>query len=179
MRTIVKGRGRAATGTPTIDVERIAAGLRTPGIDPRTWLSAGTVGFEGADGVFHTSGELAANAFFVDTLGARVSVRLEPEDEIVTARVGWLVGRAGRLLFPVRPGDEVVVAIPGGDFKSPACCVVGMLSNATASIPEDWNNDRVLFDLNVPFEVRAPAIKLESPALFVNGRKVNFGPEGL
>ena len=179
MRTIVKGGGRAARGTPTIDVERIAAGLRTPGIDPRLWLASGTVGFLDASGGFHTSGTLASQSFFVDSLGARVRVRLEPEDVMVTARVGWLVGRAGRLLFPVRPGDEVVVAIPGGDMKSSSCCVVGMLSNLTAPIPEDWNNDRVLFDLNTPFEVRAPAIKLESPALFVNGRKVNFGAEGL
>lgn len=161
------------------DVARVAEAIKGPGIDTRRWLEAGTVGIQLEDGTFLTNGPAMLTAFFAGPKGLVVSVRLEPTDIIVQARVAWQGGRAGSVLFPVRAGDEVVVAIPGGDLKSPDIAVVGSLTNMTAPIPTDWNNDRVLWELAVPFQVRAPAVSIESPNLLLNGRKVSPSPEDL
>lgn len=166
-------RSSRAKTPATVDVERLAAALGVT--DSRIWFAAGTVGKRAADDAL----ELDAAAYFVDRLGLRVSVRLEPEDVWVVARAGGFAGQAGRALLPYLPGDEVLVAVPGGDLRSPAIAIVGSLSNAAFEVPADWNNDRALIDLRVPLEVRAPAVRIDSPSLFLNGRRVNFGPEGI
>jgi hypothetical protein len=174
------GRGlsrRGGIGKPSIDVQRLAKAISGPGTDTRFWLSAGTVGLLDDNGEFNTSNK---EAVYVDRLGAVVSVRLEPSGEVIAARYnGISCGRYGFMLIPIRPGDEVVVSIPDGDLNSPAITVVSLASNETAKVPSDWNNDRVLFDLNVPFEVRGPAIKITSTNLQLNGRVVSFSPEGI
>lgn len=160
----------------TIDVQRLARALSGPGNDTRVWMSQGTVGIVDLDGEFVTTPE----SVWVDRLGVVVSVRLEPIGEVVTARYnGIACGRFGRMLIPVRPGDEVGVSIPDGDFNSPGITIVSIGSNATALNPKDWNNDRVLFDLNVPIEIRGPAIKINSPNLRLNGRPLVYSPEGV
>ena len=77
------------------------------------------------------------------------------------------MGRFGVMIFPLRGGDEISVEITGGNFKSPGVSIIAVKSNQTAKVPTDWNNDRVLFDLNVPFEVRAPAIRMTSTRLWI------------
>jgi hypothetical protein len=162
---------------PPVDVQRVARAVRSPGIDSRSWFEAGTVGVENEEGDFVTDDP---EAIYVDQLGAVVSVRLEPSGEIVTARYnGIACGRMGFMLVPIRPGDEVLVAIPNGDYNSPAVTIVGVASNQTAQIPTNWNNDRVLFQLNVPLEIRAPILRIDSNQLALNGRLVAFGPEGI
>lgn len=172
-RTTARRRG---VGRPPVDVQRIAKALAGPGIDTRFWVSAGTVGvFDGEE--FVTTDK---QAVYVDRLGPVVDVRLEPCGEFVTARWGGIgCGRFGFMLFPLRPGDEVVVLIPDGDLKSAAISIVAVLSNQTARVPSNWNNDRVLFDLNVPLDVRAPAVRIQSSNLQLNGRKVSSGTEGI
>lgn len=182
-------RPRGAVGRPKPDVARVAEALSYPGIDPRTWLSAGTVGNRDDDGEFTTTGfadspgdgPQVPDSTYTDELGTVVDVRLEPAGDIITARwAGIGVGRFGRMLFPLRGGDEVIVLIPNGDRNSGAITVVAVLPNQTAQLPEDWNNDRVLFDLAVPFEIRAPTVKINGAAgLTLNGRPVVFSPESI
>lgn len=179
MKTNDRRAPRGPRPLPSIDVEKLRVALRGPGQDTRTWFENGTVGsYDPNTGAFVTTGN--DECVFASTLGLVAAVRLEPLGEVVAARVGSLgAGRAGVVLFPIRPGDEVLVAIPGGALASAGLAIVGMLSNATARIPDDWNNDRLLFELNVPLQVRAPAINLDSPNLVLNGRGVARAGEGL
>lgn len=178
---------RGGIGRPPIDVQRLARAISGPGVDTRTWVSAGTVGLVNPQGEFVTDsfvtdnqGNKVAEAVYVDRLGAVVSVRLEPINEVVNARYnGIACGRMGFMLVPIRGGDEVLVSVPDGDLNSPAIAILAILSNQTAQIPQDWNNDRVLFSLNVPLEIRAPAVKISSVGLTLNGRVVAGGTEGI
>ncbi len=187
-------RSRGAVGRPQIDVQRLAAAIAGPNLDTRTWLASGTVGILDELGTFKTgfvrsgaskdekeaAAQEASDAVFVDPDGCVVSVQLEPSGIMITASWdGASCGRFGFVLFPIRAGDEVQVAIPDGDFNSDAIEVVRILSNRTAQIPSDWNNDRVLFDLNVPMEIRGPAVRITSANLVLNGRKVNVSPEDI
>lgn len=179
-------RPRGAVGRPKIDVQRVAEALAMKGIDPRLWVSAGTVGTVDPDGGFSTTrlvdtpgdGPQVPEATYTDSLGLVADVRLEPAGDIVTARwPGISVGRFGSLLFPLRAGDEVVVLFPDGNLDSPAATIIALLPDETAPVPSDWNNDRVLFDLNVPLEIRAPTITINgASSLTLQGRPVVFSP---
>lgn len=175
---VIDHRRSRARPVPSLDSTKLAKGLSGPGMDTRRYFSAGTIGsYDQTSGDFNTT---APESVFVSERGVICSVRLEPTGEVISARVGWLgAGRFGSMLVPVRPGDEVLVSIPDGDLNHPSVAIVGLLSNETVKIPTDWNNDRVLFDLNVPFQVRAPAIDLDSPNLVLNGRGVRRSQEGL
>lgn len=181
-------RPRGGVGRPSIDIQRVAQALAGPGIDSRFWVSAGTVGTRDDDGSFSTtatvdspgSGPPVPEAVYVDELGLVADVRLEPSGDLVTARYNGVgVGRFGSILVPLRGGDEVVVVIPDGDLNSPSIAIVALLADETAKIPTDWNNDRVLFRLNVPLEIRGPAVDIRSPNLQLNGRQVPFGSENI
>lgn len=161
-----------------VDVSRLATGTAQAGNDPRYWVCAGTVGAVSDDGEFITKGETARGARAAERKGIIVDVRLEPLGRSISVRYhGIGAGRAGCLLVPVMPGDDVVVLITDGDLNSASICALLTGANATAQIPEDWANDRVLFDLSVPFHVRAPAISLESSHLKLNGRRVGNSGE--
>jgi hypothetical protein len=171
------GRRGGGAGTPTIDVQRLARAIAGPGIDTRTWVTAGTVGVKDDRGRFVTNDP---EAVYVDNFGAVASVQVEPDGQMVTARWnGVACGRFGFFLFPLRAGDEVTVLIPDGDYNSDAISIVDVHSNQTAQIPTDWNNDRVLLSLNVPLEIEGPAIRIRSPNLDLNRRKVTFSSEGI
>lgn len=158
--------------TSAMDPQKIARAIRGPGIDTRSWVVTGTVGVSREGEAFDTSD---ADAVYTDRRGAVVDVRLEPSGAIITARWhGVSVGRFGSVVFPLRGGDEVVVVIPDGDPQSDAITILCAAANATARTPPDWNNDRVLWDLNVPFQIRAPAIALESGNFTINGRRVGY-----
>lgn len=180
-------RKRGAIGAPSIDVGKIAEAIRSPGIDTRMWVQAGTVGVRDPDGTFKTdtfatptTGPRVPTSVFVDRLGAIVDVRLEPGGEIVSVHwSGMGVGRFGSILFPLRGGDDVLVLFCGGDMNSADKRIVAVGSNTTAQIPEDWNNDRVLFSLNVPLQIRGPSIDIRSANLKLNGRIVGSGSEGI
>lgn len=178
---------RGAIGRPSIDVQRLAQAVAGPGIDTRTWLVSGTVGSRDESGAFRTdvlveptSGPRVPEAAFADRRGLVVDVRLEPSGDFVTARYNGIgCGRFGKMLIPIRGGDEVLVAIPDGDMNSPAITIVAVASNQTAQIPADWNNDRVLFDLAVPLEIKGPAVSITSLNLQLNGRPVTFTGDGI
>ena len=161
------------------DVQRLAKALSGPGIDTRTWFAQGTVGVFTDRGEFVTSGELGRDAVACEADGVVVDVRLEPSGEFVTARYhGISAGRWAVVLAPIAPGDEVLVGIPDGDFNSPGIVVVAVAANATAPIPTDWANDRLLIEgLTVPVHIRGPSVSIESPNLLLNGRRVFRSPE--
>ena len=173
--TGLMGRRMGGAGKPTIDVQRLGKAIRGPGLDTRTWLVSGTVGVRDDRGTFKTDDP---DAVFVDRLGVVASVRIEPNGQMINARWnGIACGRFGVILFPLKPGDDVTVAIPDGDLNSDSISIIDVQSDRTAQIPVDWNNDRVLFDLNVAFEIRAPSVRIRSSNLELNGRRVAFGPE--
>ena len=175
---VVATRRRRRPIRRSIDLQRLAEGLKTDGIDTRVWVESGTVGVQLPSGEFVTSGQESAYARSAEEESLLVDVRLEPLDRIITARYhGLSCGRAGSGLFPIMPGDEVLVLFPGGSMKSGEIVAFLTGNNATAPVPKDWHNDRVLFDLSVPFHVRAPSIKLESSNLTLNGRRVNGSKE--
>lgn len=164
----------------TVDMSRLASAVAAPGVDTRYWISAGTVGAISDDGDFVTKGETARASRAAERESVLVDVRLEPLGRSITVRYhGIACGRAGNLLVPVMPGDEVVVLITDGDLNSASICAILAGNNKTARIPFDWANDRVLFDLSVPFHVRAPAILMESAHLKLNGRRVNTSQDGI
>src|SRR5688572_28896304 len=168
---------RGGHGSPPVDLQRVARAMSGPGIDTRVWKVSGTVGVVTDDGEFDTTDP---EAVYVDALGAVVSVRVEPSGELLTARWnGISCGRFGFVLFPIKPGAEVSVDVPAGDFNHPGITITGLASNSTAQIPTDWNNDGFLFSLNCPFEVRAPAIRMSSSNLVLNGRNVTRSPEDI
>ena len=162
------------------DVARIGKGLAGP-TDPRRWCAIGTVGFFDADGRFVDDDTDAA--FAGTKIGSVVDVRLEPDGDLVTARwSGAGMGEFGSILWPIKPGDLVAVLIPGGSINSPGISIVGLLGNvadASADVPDDWNNDRVLLRLRVPFELSAPAVEIRSGTLKLNGRAVLAGAESI
>lgn len=191
--TSLMDRQGGGVGTPTIDVQRLARALASPGIDTRQWVEVGTVGFLIGERFFtgaldpgasteqkKAAAEKASKAIYADELGTVVSVRIESTGQMVTARWNGIgCGRFGVFLFPIRPGDEVTILIPGGDMNSGAISIIDVQSNETAKIPTDWNNDRVLLSTSVPIEIEAPAIRIRSPLLDLNGRKVAFSSEGI
>lgn len=171
------GRSRARP----IDLQRLASAMRSR-IDTRLWVSFGTVGVLDGAGNFVTNDP---DAIYPEPTGVLVDVRLEPTGHIVTANYhGICAGRAGSIFFPIMEGDAVVVLIPDGDLNSPAICALACGSNASAKIPRDWTSNRgtprVLVDLNVPLEIRAPAVNITAAAqLKLNGRLVAPGSEPL
>lgn len=157
-----------------IDVQRIAEALKGKGIDTRTWLKSATVGVWTDGGQFVTTDP---DGIYADRLGAVVDVRIEPEGLYGTARWNGVgVGQFGSILYPIRPGEEVVVGIPDGELGSDLI-ILASQSNRVAQIPADWQNDRVLFDMRVPFEIRGPNVFITSPILSLNGRLVNRGAD--
>lgn len=169
----------------TVDIQRLARALASPGIDSRSWFEVCTVGVLDENGEFSTVAPVDAPrsslAVAVQREGAIVSVRIESTGEVIFVRYnGISCGRFGSMLLPVRPGDEVLVAFPSGSTRHASSSIIAILSNATAPIPADWANERVLFVMNVPFEVRAPTITLSAAGgITLNGRPVGPGPEGI
>jgi len=186
----VTRRRRTGPTSRTIDVQRLAKALHSK-IDSRIWVSFATVGIRDDTGEFSIDEGKDPNiisgakvAVFATPAGVLVDVRLEPTGHIVTANYhGFCSGRAGSCLFPIFAGDAVIVLIPDGDLNSPGICALPCGSNATALIPNDWTSNvgtpRVLLDLKVPFEVRAPSITLtaRNGQVKLNGRAVLRGNE--
>lgn len=170
-----------------IDVQRLGRALAGPGLDTRMWVSAGTVGLlrdnkETGESEFFIPiiAEEVQKTHFTDAEGCIITVRLEPSEAIVNARWNGLsCGAFGSMLFPLKPGDEVLVLIPDGDISSPSVCIIACQSNAWAPLrSDDWDNDRVLFDFRLPVEIRGNSIQIKSGNLRLNGRLVRQGGTG-
>lgn len=83
-----------------IDVGRLAAAAKRPGIDPRVWLTLAVVqdvGFDPDEGIF-------------------VDLQYQPSGELETALLGAPhAGNGFGAYFPVKVDDTVLVAVPMGD----------------------------------------------------------------
>lgn len=122
----MRRRSRARNARP-IDMATMAAGFREMG-DTRTWLSFGAV----------TGGDADDQGVFFDTLtdvGApMVRVTLEPSKQIAWCRVGSDVAGPGEGSWnPFVVGDEVLVALPGGERDG--AVIIARLNNTLDAWP--------------------------------------------
>jgi len=113
------------------DPVTFARAFSVPGIDPRQWISMGTVELE-------TSA--IKSVTFNDSDGTPatpiVAVRLHPSNITVACRVAASVAGAGEGEWsPIGPGDEVVVAIPEGSERA-GCVIVGRMGNGLDTWPQ-------------------------------------------
>ena len=152
-------RGRRKMGTSVrreFDMASFARGLERPGLDTRMWVEWGTVATVGDAGdVDYGDGD----GVVISPGSVDVDVVIEPHQIPVTCRYGL---SAGDFFFipPIRPGDLVLVLLPGGD-PSAVGKILCVEPNPNDPLPveEDgkpvFRNDRVhLFAKDVPIEVR-------------------------
>lgn len=105
----------------TMDVQRLGQALARPGMDTRVWVSLARV---------------VARAVDLDE-GVFVDVELEPSGTRETARVAPVyAGNGFGLYAPLKVDDEVLVAIPNGDFDLGAV-VLARLWNGDDKPPTD------------------------------------------
>jgi hypothetical protein len=99
-----------------------------PGVDPRQWVSYGTVSRT-------TEGQEPLN--FDEQYGQPlVAVTLQPSGLEVLCRVSSsLAGLGEGEWYPFVSGDEVLVVIPQGDEKN--CCIIGRLNNEIDAFPKE------------------------------------------
>ena len=153
-------RGRRKAGTSIrreLDMVNIGEGLARPGMDTRTWVSWGTVASVGGeDGKPDFSDP---NAVVITSKGVDVDVILEPEGVPVTCTYGTQAGDCF-ILTPIRPGDQVMVVIPEGEYGAVPAIVKVMAGPHTPLPLEDdrkpvFKNDRLhIFAKTVPIEIR-------------------------
>ncbi len=99
-----------------LDVQRLAAALRSPGIDTRCWVSLA----------------IATEDSQVDeTHGVFVDVKLMPTEEPYTARVGAIyAGDAFGIYTRIRKDDELAVVIPSGNATEGVVVLARLWSQA-------------------------------------------------
>lgn len=99
----------------SIDTSRLGEALSRPGIDPRCWICLAVVediAIDPDEGVF-------ADLFTM------------PWREQITARVAsQYVSNGAGIYFPLKVGDEVLVAIPDGSTMQGACVIARLFSPA-------------------------------------------------
>jgi hypothetical protein len=141
-------RRTGGTGTTgPLDIGRLAEAFQKAGIDPRHWVSYGTVGIVKDDGTFDPTDP---HAIYVQSTGCSVDVLLHPLNTPVTCRYSGQQGGASSSIYcPIRPGDEVLVGIPDGDMRMPPCILLVMnADHSRLPLGDDqkpiWQNDRVL-----------------------------------
>lgn len=130
-----------------MDHATAAAGFSFPGIDPRGWLSFGSVAPDSPD---------ARSVSFEDEDGNPlpfpiVAVVLQPSGTTVACRVASQGAGAGEGGWrPFLAGDEVVVGIPHGDERG-GCVILGRVNNAADPFPTNVGganpaDNKVAFD---------------------------------
>lgn len=120
-------RRRAYVSGPALDLRSLAEALSFPGIDPRTWISVGTVSTDTDNPV----------EFDVDHGQPFVQVTLHPSLTPVLCRVGGQVAGNGEGEWhPFVKGDEVLVACPEG-FEDAGAVIFARLNNALDTFPMD------------------------------------------
>lgn len=129
------------------DVNRVAAALAAPGIDPRMWVSYGTVGILDDEGNLNVTDK---RAVYVGPEGVEVDVLLEPCRVPVTAKYAGIQGGASVFMMaPIKPGDLVLVTLPNGD-ASVQPVIVAVMNSGSVKVPIGadqkpiFKNDRVL-----------------------------------
>jgi len=122
-------RRKRFAAAPPIDTAQIAEAATRPGADPRQWVSFGTV-----DGA--TEDDPEPEVTFDEDYGTPiVKVTLQPSQVQVVCRVAMQISGNGEGEWhPFVKGDEVLVAIPGGDERE-GCVIIGRLNNAVDPFP--------------------------------------------
>lgn len=174
-----RGTGGTETAKP-LDPARVAKAFQRPGIDPRHWVSYGTVCTVSSKGRANFND---GSAVFVSPGGCTVDVLLMPANQHVPCRyTGVQGGRAGTIYTPIKPGDEVLVVIPDGDLRLPPV-IACILSGEHSPLPLDhdrtpiFKNDRVLMHgQTVPVEIRTAgnskvAVNLDGTVVINDGTK--------
>jgi len=116
----------------SFDHTTYADAFSRPGIDPRQWVSYGTVDEDTPE---------ARSVRFLDDDGAPlptgplVTVTLHPSGISVVCRVASFIAGVGEgTWFPIMPRDEVIVILPGGSERS-GPVIVGRLNQALDAWP--------------------------------------------
>lgn len=116
------------------DAVTMGNAISYPGIDPRQWVSYGTVSPQQ-----NVDGEVIDSVEFDDELGPLVNVRLQPSNVLVRCRVASTVAGAGEGEYvPFIENDEVLVVLPQGD-EAASPCIIGRLHNSI----DTWPNESV------------------------------------
>ncbi len=111
----------------SFDGASMGRAFAAPGMDPRQWISYGTVDEDTDD---------APSVNFDEELGPMINVTLQPSGAPVVCRVAASIAGDGEAeYYPFIAGDEVVVAIPAGDEKS-GCVILGRHNNALDVWPQ-------------------------------------------
>jgi len=115
-----------------IDVAAMREAVKGPGVDTRMWLAMGTVVAGTADKHPVRFTDEDGNAL---PHGVLVDVKLHPSGTEVPCRVmGRTAGNGTGEYHPFVDGDEVLVAVPGGDERS-GCVIMGRANQALDVFP--------------------------------------------
>jgi hypothetical protein len=142
-----------------LDSNLFADALRKPGIDPRHWVSYGTVGTVNDKGKPNFKDK---SAILISTAGIDVDVILEPLNLLVTCRYSGVQGGcSATIISPIHVGDRVLVVLPDGDTSGPPV-IQAILHNASCKMPMKdgealFKNDRVLiYAVDDDIDIRTP-----------------------
>ncbi len=138
-------------GRRTPDVRRLAAAMRAPGNDPRTWLSAGRIDQDG-DAIHFDPGV----GWMVDVTFYGSGLE---DDEGRPCRVAGLgaPGQGRGEYIPPTPGAELLVAVTAGDVEA-GPVVVGYLTNE-----EDGHPPSTINGLNIEADLSSSTLTEVSP----------------
>lgn len=151
----------------SLDMQRIASALAGPGMDPRLWVSYGTVSTgaitSGPDDDQQTFDVTDPHAVAISAAGVAVDVVLEPSMQLVTCHYAGVQGGMDCVvLAPIFVGDRVLVVMPDGTLGgSGPPVIVAILNSDSEQIPLGpdrkplFQNDRVLiWAKEVPIDIR-------------------------
>lgn len=156
-----------------------AEAFKMPGIDPRQWISYGTVdpGTDAKPSVIFKDDQGNPNPY-----GPMVLVTLQPSGISLPCRVaGAVAGDAEADWFPFVSGDEVLVAIPEGDERAGAT-IIGRLNQELDAFPlvvagQDVTKNTFGFRrMRTPFIVETAASYLIRSA--TTGAQIGIDSEG-
>lgn len=140
-----------------IDPDMMREAFAGPGMDPRQWVSVGTVDPD-TDG--------ARSVTFDERLGPLVQVTLQPSGTSVQCRVmGSVAGKGEAEYYPFAAADEVIVALPQGEEASGGV-ILGRLSNEIDTWPRKVAGQDVTTNTLAFRRMRAPyAVETSAPYL--------------
>lgn len=141
-----------------VDVAKIREAVKGAGIDPRYWVSYGSVASVGDNGDINFTD---TSALHIAPDGVYCDVVLHPSQLAVTCRYAGMAGGPGvQVISPIQAGDEVLVVLPSGSPSGPPVIVQVMHNNYTqVPLREDgfpiFRNDRVLvYSKDVPVDLQ-------------------------
>lgn len=129
-----------------LDIRRFGQAIKQAGIDPRHWVSYGTVGTVDDDGDIDFTD---VRAVYIGPQGVECDVILEPLNiHVCAVYAGIAGGRETSFFAPIKPGDRVLVTLPDGDPTVPPV-IVAVLHSAADRMP--IANGKPIFQNNLVF----------------------------